>query len=124
MNYLRHINSLFRRLMSDERGITNAFSIVFLTVFLSIGCLVGLGAIRNHVVQEFGDMAVALDNVDQSFSVLITVDGEVCWFAEYRDDAATLEDPVDSPPACLVLNTNPVGETGDIFTPGTLPRGN
>ena len=50
-------------------------------------------------LQEFGDAAVALDNLDQSYSYLIEIDTngdgtfDAQCFAEYDDPDPTLTDP-------------------------------
>ncbi len=105
------------RLMADERGFLSAFSLIFVTTIVCIGSLVGMGVIRDQITQELGDIAVALDNVDQSFSMQISLGaGPIvdppCFLAAYFDDPATLEDLPNEPPACLNLTTPPMGEAG------------
>ena len=110
-----------RALLDDDRGAVSAISMTLLTVLLALGAIVGLTVVRDHIAQEFGDMAVGLDNLDQSFSYQIVVDGVVCVDAAYVDDPATLSDPVDAAPACLVFAAAP-GENGTIPTPsGAFP---
>jgi hypothetical protein len=100
------------RLRSDERGFASALSLIFVTAIVCLGALVGVSIIRNHIVQELGDVAVALDNIDQSFSYEIIVEGTVCWSAEYIDDPATLMDNAGDSPAGLSLTAPPQGENG------------
>ena len=109
-------------LISDELGFVSAFSMILLTALVCIGAIVGLGIVRDQVTQEFGDIAVALDNVDQSFSVEVNVDGMICLEMEYQDNPATLQDLADTPPACLNLTTPPTGENGSPTPPsGVFP---
>ena len=70
MNWTKTL-SLWR----DDRGTASIVSLIFVTAILALGAIVGLAVLRNQVVQEFGDAAVALDQLDQSFSYTLRVDG-------------------------------------------------
>ena len=110
------------RLIRDERGSVAAMSTLFLTVMLGLGVIGGLVVVRDHLVQEFGDFGVALDNLDQSFLYHIEVCDGCVITAEYTDDSATLQDPVDAAPACLVIDSAPGEEDGSAPTPsGSFP---
>ena len=63
---------LVQRLARDERGFASAVGLIFLFAILVIGVIVGLVTVREHIVTEFGDVAVALDNLSQSFCALGT----------------------------------------------------
>ena len=63
--------AMLTQLWRDERGDTAVTSLILLTTILVIGTLVGLVTVRDQVVQELGDLAQALENVDQSFSYTI-----------------------------------------------------
>ena len=116
------LRKLAGRLRSDERGFASALSLIFVTTIVCLGALVGVSVVRNQIVQELGDVAVALDNIDQSFSYEIIVDGEVCWSAEYIDDPATLMDDAGDSPAGLSLSAPPAGEDGVLpRPPGIFP---
>lgn len=112
-------NNLIKQLIHDERGVTSALSLILLATIVCLGAIVGLTVVRNQVAQEFGDIAVALDNVDQSFSAIVTVEGQntnpmdpYCYYAVYIDDSATLVDLESQSPACLNINQPPQGENG------------
>ena len=107
------------KLLRDERGSVAAMSTLFLTVMLGLGVLGGLVVVRDHLVQEFGDFGVALDNLDQSFFYQIEVCDGCVITAEYLDDTATLQDPLDAAPACLVINASPTEESGTAPTPSS-----
>ena len=116
------ITNKLKLLAADERGSVSAMSTIFLTVLLALGIIVGLVLVRDHIVQEMGDVGVALDNLDQSFSYAIAVKDELCVFAQYVDDVPTLEDPVDAPPACMVIDSPPNSEDGMLPPPsGEFP---
>ena len=114
----------------DDRGGAEFISLILMTAVVAMGGIVGLAQIRDQVVQEFGDSAVALDNLDQSFSYTITVDTDgngtldsVVATATYVDDAATLLDPAGAAPACLIMNVvSPTTEGGALTAPtGAFP---
>ena len=66
---------------------------IFLTTFLAIGVLAGLTTYRDAHVQELGDIAVALDHLDQTYTY--TVNGVTSQYT----DTVTLTDPLGLPPA-------------------------
>ena len=120
------------RLWRDDRGTASIVSLIFVTSILALGAIVGLAVLRNQVVQEFGDVAVALDQLDQSFSYTIRVDGnrdgdfldpqDTTLTASYADPAPTLTDPLNAAPAGLVLGGVPTAEGAAIPGPiGTFP---
>ena len=122
MSLLNLITRSIARLIRDERGSVAAMSTLFLTVMLGLGVIGGLVVVRDHLVQEFGDFGVALDNLDQSFLYYIEVCDDCVITAEYTDDSATLQDPVDAAPACLVIDSAPGEEDGSAPTPsGEFP---
>lgn len=110
------------KLWRDERGGVEYLSLMLITAIVSIAGVIGLSQIRDQVTQQFGDMAVALDNVDQSFSYTITI-GATVLSASYSDPAPTLTDPANAAPACLILNVvSPTAEGGALPAPtGAFP---
>ena len=122
MSLLNLTTRSIARLIRDERGSVAAMSTLFLTVILGLGVIGGLVVVRDHLVQEFGDFGVALDNLDQSFLYHIEVCDGCVITAEYTDDSATLQDPVDAAPACLVIDSAPGEEDGSApSTSGSFP---
>ncbi|MEW4561254.1 hypothetical protein AB1K70_01940 [Bremerella sp. JC770] len=117
----------------QRKGNASIMSLVLLVVLMAIGVIVGAVALRDHLVQEFGDAAVALDHLDQSFSYHIQIDsnGDGTFDAEcmagYMDEP-TLTDPgmvVGIPPAGLSFpfpdpdaTESPVN---NLTIPGTIP---
>lgn len=94
----------------DECGTVSLTSMLVATGIFSLGVLVGLATLRDHVVQQYGDVAVGLDHLDQSWSYETGIDnngdgdcidpGE-CEFQGEFIDTSTLNDPVGSAPADL-----------------------
>ncbi|MEW4456211.1 hypothetical protein AB1L30_26335 [Bremerella sp. JC817] len=93
---------------------------------LAIGVIVGAASLRDSIVQEFGDISVALDRLNQTYSYRIELDPDgngpaapqTIWFANYTDPLPTLEDNVDEPPAGITFVEPTGGES-----PVTLPVG-
>jgi hypothetical protein len=105
---------LVRRLARCERGDSSPMAMVLVTTIVVIGVIVGLATIRDAVVQEYGDAAVLLDNLDQTVSVQVFDDGgNLVWEAQYLDNAATLTDPADAEPACLTISDTSVIDEGE-----------
>ncbi len=107
------MRSVIQELARDEHGAIGAGDYLLLAVVVGIGGLVGLAVVRDQVSQEFGDLAVALRTLDQSFDVEIEVDGDVVYAASF--DNATFANPVlgpleDNPgeaPACMEIAPDP-----------------
>ncbi len=59
--------NLVRRLWNDEVGFVVSAELVLVGTMLVIGCVVGLTSVRNQVVQELGDLAIAIGNINQSY---------------------------------------------------------
>ena len=53
---------------NDQSGETSTLSLVLICTILAIGATVGLTAYRDQVVQEFGDLSVAIESLNQSFT--------------------------------------------------------
>ncbi|WP_166829181.1 hypothetical protein [Thalassoroseus pseudoceratinae] len=105
---------LLRRLLDDERGVIQPVMYVFLVAVVSIGVIAGLTAVRDSVVQEFGDLSLALQNIDQSYTVNCTINGTVFSFGFV--DGAPVADPDGSEPAgidiCLPATQEAFGVGG------------
>ncbi len=101
-----------RTLWLDERGSVGWVSTILATSIFTLGVLVGLTTLRDHVVQQYGDVSVGLDHLDQSWSYTTGIDlngdgdstdpGE-CEFRGSFSDSSTLSDPVGAAPADLVF---------------------
>ncbi len=96
------INNVARQLWRDTRGQISLAMLVLLVSIVCLGSIVGLATVRDYVVQEFGDAAVAIDSLDQSYSVEIVINGNPpVYEAQYDDPGPSLTDPAGAPPACL-----------------------
>jgi hypothetical protein len=83
------------RLVRDEGGAISALGMLLLTTIVALGAIVGLATFRDQVVQELGDVALALQNLNQSFST--------ASMGTFVDLGPFPTDPPNAPPACLNL---------------------
>ncbi|MFW5693328.1 MAG: hypothetical protein ACOCWL_03845, partial [Thermoguttaceae bacterium] len=80
---------------------------------LVLGIIVGLVTLRDQMVQEFGDLAVGLDKLDQSWEVqYFWEDAPHGW-----SDTSTLEDPEDAEPANISVQQAPINESEPLEIP-------
>ena len=90
--------SLLRALWNDQRGESSSISLILLTTILALGAVAGLTTLRDQIVQELGDIALALENINQSY----TAAGST-----FVDTGPFPTDPEGSEPACLDLSIPP-----------------
>jgi hypothetical protein len=114
---------LFHALWHDEAGVLNSAELILISTLLIIGTIVGLATFRDQVVQEFGDLGLAVGKLNQSYSyddveVSITIDNVLYEFTAAGSSYADLadfceEDPVaGQPPACISVTVS-AGEEGN-----------
>ena len=115
--------SLLKRLWNDETGFVASTELILFTVIVVIGLISGMVMYRDQIVQELGDVASALGNLNQSYSFdaanctfvvggaafTSTVAGSA--FADQTDfcETGTNEgdnnnDTANEPPGCLELD--------------------
>jgi hypothetical protein len=96
------------RLWRDQSGGTSLIGPILLCTIVALGSIVGLVVLRNQLVQEYGDLSVALDSLSQSWAVPGGVEG-----AGKFTDTPTLTPPGDpdgSEPAGLDVRVPPLPE--------------
>lgn len=92
-------------LWRDERGAVHAAMYLLLLTLVALGALVGLATYRDQVVQELGDLATALNHLDQSVGT-------------FQDtDAGSLQDPAGQPSACITVCLTPTAEDDPLPLP-------
>lgn len=92
---------LLLRLWRDRRGAVSTAGVIVIYTILALGAVVGLVCVRNQIVQELGDLAVAFDSLDQSYAVDRTVGTDF----SYTDAGTTLSDPSGEPPAGISVTS-------------------
>ena len=60
--------NLFQRLWADEAGFVVSSELILIATVLVVGLLVGLATVREQIVQELGDVADAISEINQSYS--------------------------------------------------------
>ena len=60
--------SIVKRFWIDDDGAVVSAELVLIASILVLGMVVGLATLREHVVQELGDFAAALAQVQQTYS--------------------------------------------------------
>jgi len=69
-----------KRFWADEAGVIDVTSMMLVVTLLVLGMIVGLSAVRSNIAQEFGDVAQALDRIDQTYSY--TVNGVTSQYVD------------------------------------------
>ncbi len=115
---------VLRRLWADEAGFVVSTELVLVATILVIGLIVGLTEVRNQVVQELGDLAIAIGDIEQSYQYS-TVIGHTAStagsaFVDTDDycDAGGI-DPVNDAAACINVAAPPVTPESANLPPGS-----
>jgi Flp pilus assembly pilin Flp len=109
------MKTMWIRLWRDESGAASAVAMILLYTILALGATVGLVTLRDQIVQEYGDVAAALDSLDQSWLIPVPGPDPDIGYMEDVDLSISrpFAHPPDSdgnPPAGLEF-TAPEGET-------------
>lgn len=104
--------SMLKHLWNDTNGYICTTDLILISAILVIGTMVGLVTLRDQVIQELGDIAVAIGSLNQSYSFSgatvggFTVAGSS--FGDMSDDCevgsgegAAGDDPSGSAPGCI-----------------------
>lgn len=59
---------VFAQLWQDDLGFVVSSELVLIGTILVLGMIVGLATVRDQVVQELGDFALAIGQINQSYS--------------------------------------------------------
>tara|TARA_R110002095_G_scaffold159356_1_gene138169 strand:- start:11362 stop:11685 length:324 start_codon:yes stop_codon:yes gene_type:complete len=60
--------NMLSKFWNDEAGFVVSSELVLIGTILVLGVVVGLATVRDQVVQELGDLALAISNINQSYS--------------------------------------------------------
>lgn len=106
---------LLRRFIRDEAGAVLVVEIMIVLVVLGLGTIAGLAFMRDAFVQELADTGLAVNNLDQSYTVtgVSNSGGASVNGSSFNDneDANDGSDPANLPPTGLNLD-------GHVDTPG------
>lgn len=95
---------MFQQLWSDELGAVVSSELVLVLTILVIGMIVGLTTLRDQIVQELGDVALAIAAVNQSFSFSGITGHHSSTAGSVFDDTSDScdgADPAGLEPACI-----------------------
>lgn len=103
---------LMLRLWSDEAGFVISSELILIAALVVIGLLTGLATVRDQVVQELGDTADAISELQQEYqwlgttghtsSVAGSLFNDLEDFCEVGGNAS--DQTLNSPPQCILLN--------------------
>lgn len=103
------ISARLREFRRDQAGVLSVADYMLLVMIVTIGSIVGISTVRDSVAQEFGDVAVALETLQQTYTVSMTfADGSTRTYG-YIDDTP-LTDPAGQAPAGIDLSITASGE--------------
>ncbi len=117
---------MLQQVWQDEAGFVVSTELVLVATILVIGMVVGLATVRNAVVQELGDVALAIANTNQSFQysgVTGRLDSSATAGSFFTDNEDFCDrfgiDGMGTPPSGITLGTavEPIKE--GTLVPGT-----
>lgn len=100
---------MLKKLWNDEAGFVVSTELILIATILVIGLIAGLTTVRDQVVQELGDTADAVSNINQSYSFSAvtghsssTAGSDMVDQTDFCDEAAN--GGVANEPECLDVN--------------------
>ena len=113
--------NIVQRLWSEDAGFVVSSELVLVATIMVIGLLAGLATVRDQVVQELGDTAIAISQMNQSYSWSGITAHHASVAGSSFDDASDScdgagedggNDTAGQPPVCISLCAGTVsGET-------------
>jgi len=70
------MRSLFAQLLRDDRGFVVSAELILVATVVVLGLIAGLATLRNQLVQELGDSAMATSQLNQGYSYSTDINGE------------------------------------------------
>ncbi len=113
---------VLHRLWDDENGFVISSELVLVGTLLVLGLIVGLTELRNQVVQELADLAVAIGRISQTYT-FSSVTGHTAATAgsQFQDTSDYCDedgiDPVGDAAACVNVHTTPPISEGGLVGP-------
>ncbi len=106
--------NMLSKFWNDEAGFVVSSELVLIGTILVLGVVVGLATVRDQVVQELGDLALAISNINQSYSFsgvtghTSSVAGSV--FIDNLDFCDSNTDVAGDEPACIDVQITATNE--------------
>ena len=108
---------MLHKLWSDEAGFIISSELVLIATILVIGMIVGLTTVRDQVVQELGDIAMAFSDLTQSYSfggvsghTSSTAGSNFVDQADFCDSPGSQGTDGNFLPSCINVNVAPTEE--------------
>jgi hypothetical protein len=71
-SHVQHMRLLLKQFVASEFGAMQVAEYLLMGTVITLGVLVGLASYRNALVLEYGDVATALQRIDQSYSFTLS----------------------------------------------------
>lgn len=102
------MKNLLSRFWADDAGFVISSELVLVATILVIGLITGLTSVRDQVVQELGDVAGAISQVNQSYAYE-GIQGHSAattgsTFTDLTDFCDVPADNIAAPPVCLAID--------------------
>jgi len=113
---------VLHRLWTDENGFVISSELVLVGTLLVLGMIVGLTELRNQVVQELADLAVAIGRISQTYT-FSEVTGHTAATAgsQFQDNNDYCDnngvDPAGESAACVNVHTTPGADETSVIAP-------
>jgi len=89
---------MLKKLWDDETGFVVSAELVLIATILVIGLIGGWATVRDQVIQELGDVAGAISNINQSYSWSAVTGHSSSVAGSYFDDTLDFCDEDTSDP--------------------------
>ena len=110
--------SVLRKLWNDEAGFVVSTELVLLGTVAVFGLIVGMTAVRDGVVSELSDVAGAVQDVNQSYSIDGVTGHNAATagsdFIDQLDECDSNDDPDGSADNCITFDGGPDDEGTDL----------
>lgn len=107
---------ILTKLWNDEEGFIISVELILIATILVIGVVVGLVAIRDSITGELSDVGVAINNLNQSYTLYgITGPSAAVSGSSFGDNTDSSDPPGDPPGRmanCIIVSPTVGNETG------------
>ena len=99
---------MMKKLWNDEAGFIVSAELILIATIAVIGLIVGLAAVRDGIVSELSDVAGAIQDVNQSYSIdgVVGHNANTAGFdyIDGTDECDSPEDQVGAADNCITFN--------------------
>ena len=116
---------MFKTFLHDERGTILSIEMILTATLVVLGCIVGLTAFRDAMVQELGDVSAGMSGLNHSYTLTdvslttaidnvrttMNVSGSG-YIDNLNDGEPAVSDPVALPPMCIDITAGMIIDEG------------